>query len=137
MASFVSRAAWLRACLCTAGLFATVFVAAQARAADPAPAAPAPDTKKAKIPEPEEIDLTTKDGVVLRATYFAGTQGKESVPIIMLHGLGGKRNEFADLAKELQKTKGCAILCPDLRGHGDSTKVLGSNRALDHATMNI
>ena len=86
-----------------------------------------------KLPEPEEIggsQLRTNDGVSLSATFFPGTNDKESVPVLLLHNWKSSRKEFGVLAKELQK-KGCAVLVPDLRGHGASTTqvVAGRGRA--------
>jgi pimeloyl-ACP methyl ester carboxylesterase len=71
----------------------------------------------------EDITLTTDDGVTLTASYYPGTKGKESIPVILLHGYGSgeSRKVYADLAPALQRDLGCAVLVPDLRGHGDST----------------
>lgn len=78
-----------------------------------------------EIPEPENVTLeTTKDGFVLKATYYGGTNKEDTVPIIMVHdyGEGHGRGEFHRLALGLQKARGHAVLVPDLRGHGDSTR---------------
>lgn len=99
--------------LVAGGLFAAPLMA-QAPAAAPA----APATKKL-IP-PEDLALTTKDGLTLKATYFASNVGKEAVPIILLHSAKGSRGDFAGMAGHLQKL-GHAVLVPDLRGHGEST----------------
>lgn len=98
--------------------------AAQPKAAQPAPATrkPAPGGAQ-KLPEPKEISgsqLQTGDGVMLSATYFPGTKEKETVPVLLLHNWKSSRKEFGALAIELQK-RGCAVLVPDLRGHGAST----------------
>jgi len=85
-----------------------------------ATAALAKDEEEEKIPEPEDITLKTKDGVMLRCTWYAGTEGKQSVPVICVHGYEGQRGEFDELATYLQN-KGHAVICPDLRGHGGST----------------
>ena len=93
--------------------------------AQPRPPQPAPAGRRGpKIPPPEEISgsqLQTRDGVKLCATFFPGMKEKESVPVLLLHNLKSSRKEFAALAPELQKI-GCAVLVPDLRGHGASTK---------------
>ena len=90
----------------------------------PSPARPPAGRKAEKIPPPEEIsggDLITRDGVTLCATFYPGTKGKESVPVLLLHNWKSSRREFATLAPQLQQL-GCAVLVPDLRGHGESTR---------------
>ncbi len=80
-----------------------------------------------RLPEPVELggaELMTKDGVQLAATYYPGTRGKDTVPIICLHMFKGDRREYATLAPMLQE-QGHAVLVPDLRGHGASTRVVG------------
>ena len=78
-------------------------------------------------PQPEDITLTTEDGVKLAVTYYAGTKGKDSIPVILLHGYGflESRKDYAGLAPYLQDELGCAVIVPDLRGHGDSTSRQG------------
>ncbi len=86
----------------------------EVRAADKA-------NKKDEIPAPEDIIIKTSDDLILHATFFAGTDDKESVPVILLHGYKGDRHDFDGLAAYLQK-QGHAVIVPDLRGHGDSTE---------------
>jgi pimeloyl-ACP methyl ester carboxylesterase len=84
-----------------------------------------------ELPQPEDIDLTTEDGLDMKATYFAGTKGEDSMPVILIHGLKGSRKEFTQeqgLASYLQEKLGCAVIVPDLRGHGDSTKLKKGTR---------
>ena len=76
-----------------------------------------------KVPDPEKVTLEFKDGLQMKATFYPGTKGKETVPIIMLHGFKGTRKEFVDLATYLQAQYGHAVLLPDMRGHGESTKI--------------
>lgn len=86
-----------------------------------------------KIPEPEVVNFETKDGVNIKATYYAGPPKKETIPIIMLHGWEGQRGEYDTLAKGLQE-RGHAVIVPDLRGHGQSTTQKladGSTRTLE------
>jgi pimeloyl-ACP methyl ester carboxylesterase len=94
--------------------------------------APPPAKKGPKLPEPEDLSLETKDGVALKATYYPGTAKKETVPLIMLHGLGGQRSEYHRLALYLQSL-GHASIVPDLRGHGQSKlqKLDGTTRTLE------
>ena len=96
----------------------------QAKPQPPTPARPPGARKTEKIPPPEEIsggELVTRDGVTLCATFYPGTKGKESVPVLLLHNWKSSRREFAVLAPQLQQL-GCAVLVPDLRGHGASTR---------------
>ncbi|WP_425619339.1 alpha/beta hydrolase [Anatilimnocola sp. NA78] len=79
------------------------------------------DPKAPKIPAPEDINRETKDGVALKMTYFAGTLGKKSVPLILLHGWDGQRGDMERLAMRLQSL-GHAVVTLDLRGHGQSMK---------------
>jgi pimeloyl-ACP methyl ester carboxylesterase len=84
--------------------------------------AKAADTGDAdEIPPPEELSLPTKDGLKLAATFYPGTRGKNSVPVILLHGFKGSRKDYAEVAPYLQARLGCAVIVPDLRGHGEST----------------
>lgn len=100
---------------------------------------PAPPKSKAEeIPAPVELkgqELLTRDGVLLRATFYPSNRGKEAVPIIMLHGWKGNRAEYAALARRLQQL-GHAVLVPDLRGHGESTRLAyDDRRKLDSAQI--
>lgn len=82
-----------------------------------------------EIPAPENVTLdTTKDGFVLKATYYGGTNKEDTVPVLMVHDYGEHgRGEFHRLALGLQKARGHAILTLDLRGHGESTRRRGPN----------
>ncbi len=83
----------------------------------------------------EEIELTTKDNVIIKANYYDGSGSKDTVPIIAVHGEGGQRSDLDMLAKALQ-AEGHAVIVPDLRGHGDSTNVQGQDDTkLDHNKM--
>ncbi len=91
----------------------------------------APPTAKAKtggakVPEPEDVSLSTKDGLNIKATYYPGTGKKEAVPFILVHGFEGQRGDFHGLAVYLQSL-GHAAIAPDLRGHGQSKTQRGPN----------
>jgi pimeloyl-ACP methyl ester carboxylesterase len=104
--------------------FSCGLIATRALADDPAPAANGGE--ESKIPPPEQIDLKTDDGLTLKMTYFPGTKGEESIPVVLLHGAKGNRKDFTEgdgLAPYLQENLGCAVIVPDLRGHGESTKI--------------
>ncbi|MGW8256084.1 MAG: alpha/beta fold hydrolase, partial [Thermoguttaceae bacterium] len=85
---------------------------------------------QAELPEPEDIVLKTADSLRLALSYYPGTKGKESIPVVLLHAWKGNRTDYTrDLASFLQ-AKGYAVIVPDLRGHGESTR-LTSARAKD------
>lgn len=82
--------------------------------------------------EPETIKLTTKDGVLLKASYYASSMGKKAVPIVMLHDFKERRSVFNGLAQALQSPPNGdrpshAVILVDLRGHGDSTTIQRRN----------
>ncbi len=93
------------------------------RAAAPPVVVPAVPPKR--LPPSQPVVLKTRDGVQLAATFYPGVAAKEvqkdAVPVILLHGYKGSRADFNDLALVLQGA-GCAVLVPDLRGHGESTR---------------
>ena len=82
------------------------------------------DDDEKKIPEPEDITLETKDAVQIKCTWYAGINGKNTVPVIIVHGWEGNRGQYDSLALFLQSKEGGghAVIVPDLRGHGGSTK---------------
>ena len=91
------------------------------------------------LPGSVKQTLKTKDGIALVCDYYAGNNGKETVPILMVHGWGGVRGEFKNLASMLQKDFGHAVIVPDLRGHGDSVryrKPNGKEGVIDPKRMN-
>lgn len=89
--------------------------------------------------------LTTKDGVELKVTYYASTEGKNATPVVLLPDLKDSRSVVESLALRLQtpdkklgdKHSSFAVLAVDLRGHGDSTKQLvnGERRTVDAAKL--
>jgi pimeloyl-ACP methyl ester carboxylesterase len=91
------------------GLMLPAVATAQAKKEEP---------EKVKLPKPEDIVVETDD-VDLHCTYYASPKGKEAVPVILIHGWGGRRTELDKLAMFLQEAEH-AVLVPDLRGHGDS-----------------
>lgn len=106
-----------------------------------ATAAPQPEADADALAPPEDVTLATKDGVELHLTFYAGSQGKDAVPIVLLHGAKSSRKEYRDLAAYLQEL-GHAVVAVDLRGFGDSTHVGNTDsitadklRPADYAAM--
>ena len=102
---------------------------------------------------PEDVTLTTKDKVELVCTYFppatkaepaakksgakssskaeaSAADGKRTIAYIVLHDWESSRADTQALATFLSK-QGNAVITPDLRGHGDSTRVVGVTKAID------
>jgi len=72
-----------------------------------------------KMPAVERVkNLVTSDGVPLQLVYYP-SQGKPTATVILVHDIGGSEKTVRKLASGLQKA-GCAVVVPDLRGHGAS-----------------
>lgn len=65
--------------------------------------------------------LGLENPVKMSAMYFYGNADRETTPVLLLHDIGGKRQDFTPLI-DLLVNNGYAVLAPDLRGHGKSTK---------------
>ena len=89
-----------------------------------------------RLPAPEEVggQQLVSAGLQLSATFYPGTKGKENVPVILLHMFKGDGKEYAELPSFLQG-RGCAVLVPDLRGHGQSTESPYGGDKLEAAKM--
>ena len=114
--------------LCLAGL-------ALGQETQPPEPGPPPGKEAPPLPEPEPVDRTTGDGLVVRGMFFPSTQGENAVPVVLLHSWKGDgRKEFEGLARYLQ-AQGHAVLLPDLRCHGQSTTFKGGGATLDLARI--
>ncbi|MEZ6089088.1 MAG: alpha/beta hydrolase [Pirellulaceae bacterium] len=103
-------------------VFLTIcFIAAMSAIVVAQPAAATTPPKK-KIPEelkPRLEKIVTKDGVSLTMGYFPSDQGKEAVPVLLVHEWSGQTSPYINLAVKLQEA-GCAVVLLDYRGHGRS-----------------
>ena len=102
--------------------------------ADASPKGTSP--KEDPPPEPENKIFDTADGVRLHATFYPGMKEKDSVPVILIHDLKSNRKGYHELALYLQK-RGCAVLAPDLRGHGESIRAEGLAHAISPDRMKV
>lgn len=86
----------------------------------------AADEPEIKIPPPENLALKTADDVTIAVTFYPSPskQGRTTVPVMLLHAWKGNRGDFEALALKLQRA-GHAVIAPDLRGHGDSSRPAG------------
>ena len=94
-------------------------------------------------PEPvnDVVEVLT-DKVLMAYSWFpagstkttpgaAAINGKDAAAFLLLHDWNSQRSDMFPLAKHLQSA-GYAVLVPDLRGHGESTRVTGSDQTLDY-----
>lgn len=97
----------------------------------PATGDEAEEPKKPPAPQQHKANSPTPDGWEIYMTYYPPLEGvrkgKETPPVILLHSYGGRGQDFSYLAAGLQRY-GYAVLVPDLRGHGRSTKNLVRDR---------
>ena len=77
-----------------------------------------------ELPKPEDLASQTSDDLELTLTYYRGTKGKQTIPVVLLHMWKQSRNDYKDLAPALQ-AQGYAVIVPDLRGHGESRHLKG------------
>ena len=83
----------------------------------------------------EIIELITPDGVTIKGSYIAGSTDN-SPAILMLHGNGGSRAQFARHLR-IYNEAGFAVLAIDFRGHGQSqaeSKSYGIYESIDAYT---
>ena len=91
--------------------------------------------EKPKIPPAKKEVLITKDGVSLHCQFYPGTRKKETIPVILIHGWEGRGSQYSKLASYLQAKGGHAVLVPDLRGHGLSTRRRGNKPTIRYDRM--
>ncbi|MBI3824026.1 MAG: alpha/beta fold hydrolase [Planctomycetes bacterium] len=83
--------------------------------------------KKDKKVVVEPVNIITADGVKLKGHFYPSAV-KNAPTVIMLHGIGEKKNskseDWKKLAEQLQAAEaGYAVMMFDFRGHGDSTTI--------------
>ncbi|WIV20708.1 alpha/beta hydrolase [Paenibacillus polygoni] len=68
---------------------------------------------------PEQVEITSFDGLKLCGTWIPG-KGKENKVVILSHGYTGRGYEMAGFARFYVEELGFRVLIPDHRGHGAS-----------------
>lgn len=87
--------------------------------------------------KPRRELLKSKDGVKLTSFYFPSDQGKEAVPVIVVHEWKGQAAPYPKLCMKLREA-GFAVLLLEYRGHGNSrkfTNARGEEEDFNLATM--
>lgn len=82
--------------------------------------------ESAKSDEPIKLnqpDFVTEDQVQLCGLFYKGNADESTTPVILLHGKDGKKEDWEPVAKVLAG-QGMAVLVPDLRGYGESTRAM-------------
>ncbi|KAF9108193.1 hypothetical protein BGX29_002717 [Mortierella sp. GBA35] len=90
---------------------------------------------KRKVPIPLELDPTN-----LVFTTYDLNAGRKDLPVLVLvHGAGHCARSFAVTARELCRRvrKSTRILCPDLRGHGETTSDDQTNLDVDRLAQDL
>lgn len=82
--------------------------------------APASSPVRPSASEPQTVNITSPDEVVIVGSYF--DSGKQSSPaLLLLHQWQSDRHSYDDLARSMQNIGFC-VLSIDGRGFGESTK---------------
>lgn len=84
----------------------------------PSDAAP-PAAATTELPPAVPLSLETSDGYPLAVWHYPTEATSPVATVILLHDLGGSHETVEPLALALQQA-GCAVVAPDLRGHGES-----------------
>lgn len=82
--------------------------------------------RKDQVAAPRPVSLVARDGIKLRAWYFESNQGKDAIPVMLVHEWNSQASPYQKLAMFLQKN-GFAVLVPEYRGHGASKTYTARN----------
>ncbi|MGF9695480.1 MULTISPECIES: alpha/beta hydrolase [Paenibacillus] len=67
----------------------------------------------------ETVSILSHDGLKLQGTWLASAD-KSRPTVILAHGYSGKGREMAGFARFYVEKRGCSVLMPDDRAHGQS-----------------
>ena len=83
-----------------------------------------------KKPVIEDRDLITKDDLKLKITYYKSNAGEDAPVVILLHGKKGSRQQWKDVASDLQQKGDFAVVAVDLRARRRRAEVLFGRRSV-------
>ncbi|TWT73895.1 alpha/beta hydrolase [Allorhodopirellula solitaria] len=97
------------------------------------------ESKQEKDPalQPRPELLTTKDGLKITAYYFPSAEGKEGIPVMIVHEWKGQAAPYLKLCTALRDA-GFAAIVVEYRGHGNSKTYrdrTGTERDFNISTM--
>ncbi|WDQ19379.1 alpha/beta hydrolase [Rhodopirellula sp. P2] len=69
--------------------------------------------------KPRPVKLKTKDNIELTAFYFPSTEGKNAIPVLLIHEWKGQGSPYQKLCLSM-RSAGLAVLLVEYRGHGNS-----------------
>lgn len=70
-----------------------------------------------------------------KIVYLENTSGKGGIPVVMLHGFGGDKDNWDRFSKKL--TDHCRLIIPDLPGHGESVQDLSLNYGIQEQAKRL
>ncbi|MFG0265983.1 MAG: alpha/beta hydrolase [Rhodopirellula sp. JB055] len=69
--------------------------------------------------KPRPVKLKTKDNIELTSFYFPSTEGKNAIPVLLIHEWKGQASPYQKLCLTM-RSAGLAVLLVEYRGHGNS-----------------
>lgn len=76
--------------------------------------------------KPRPVKLKTKDNIELTAFYFPSAEGKEAIPVLLIHEWKGQGSPYQKLCMAM-RSAGLAVLLVEYRGHGNSRQYTAPN----------
>lgn len=71
-------------------------------------------------PKPQEITLTSPDGMPISITYYESSNAQDAPVVVLLHGKAGSKRVWDRQFAPILQQNGYAVVTVDLRKHGNS-----------------